>query len=44
MADRAFVATGRGEAEPIAPNARPDGTDDPDGRARNRRVVVGIPR
>lgn len=44
MAGRAFVAAGRGEAEPIAPNARPDGTDDPDGRARNRRVVVNIPR
>lgn len=35
---------GRGEAEPAAPNARPDGQDDPEGRARNRRVVVAIPR
>jgi OOP family OmpA-OmpF porin len=29
-----------GEARPIAPNARPDGSDDPDGRARNRRVEL----
>lgn len=41
---QAFAAVGRGEAEPIAPNTRPDGSDDPDGRARNRRVVVNIPR
>lgn len=33
-------ASGRGEAEPIAPNENADGTDDPDGRARNRRVEV----
>ncbi len=41
---RIFAAEGRGEVEPIAPNTRPDGNDDPDGRARNRRVVVDIPR
>ena len=29
---------GFGEAAPIAPNKNPDGTDNPDGRARNRRV------
>lgn len=44
LSGRTFEATGRGEAEPIAPNARPDGGDDPEGRARNRRVVVVIPR
>jgi outer membrane protein OmpA-like peptidoglycan-associated protein len=44
----AGVDTGRlqprgfGEAQPIAPNANPDGSDDPDGRARNRRVEVVI--
>lgn len=37
-------AEGRGEAEPVAANARPDGQDDPEGRARNRRVVVAMPR
>jgi outer membrane protein OmpA-like peptidoglycan-associated protein len=31
---------GYGETMPIAPNAKPDGTDDPEGRARNRRVEL----
>ncbi|RMF23342.1 MAG: OmpA family protein [Bacteroidetes bacterium] len=28
----------RGESEPVAPNTRPDGSDNPEGRQRNRRV------
>ena len=28
------------ELEPIAPNTKPDGSDDPEGRARNRRVEM----
>lgn len=35
---------GRGEDEPVMANTRPDGQDAPDGRARNRRVVVVMPR
>lgn len=35
--------SGQGEAKPIAPNARPDGSDDPAGRARNRRVELVLP-
>lgn len=31
-----------GETRPIAPNAHEDGTDDPEGRARNRRVDIEI--
>jgi outer membrane protein OmpA-like peptidoglycan-associated protein len=31
---------GRGAADPVAPNARPDGADDPQGRALNRRVEL----
>jgi flagellar motor protein MotB len=31
---------GYGAAKPRAPNLRPDGSDDPDGRARNRRVEI----
>jgi outer membrane protein OmpA-like peptidoglycan-associated protein len=31
-----------GESRPIAPNEKPDGTDDPEGRQRNRRVEVVI--
>jgi outer membrane protein OmpA-like peptidoglycan-associated protein len=39
---RQITTSGKGEAEPIAPNARPDGGDDPAGRARNRRVELII--
>lgn len=35
-------AQGYGETRPLAPEAKPDGADDPDGRARNRRVEVVI--
>ena len=31
---------GRGEADPVAPNTKQDGSDNPRGRARNRRVEV----
>ena len=31
-----------GESKPIAPNQKPDGSDDPEGRQRNRRVEVVI--
>lgn len=31
---------GRGEADPVAPNETEDGEDNPDGRARNRRVEL----
>ena len=31
-----------GETRPVAPNAALDGSDDPEGRARNRRVDVDI--
>ncbi len=44
LGGRRFDALGKGEAEPVAPNAKPDGSDDPDGRARNRRVTVDIPK
>jgi outer membrane protein OmpA-like peptidoglycan-associated protein len=35
-------ARGLGEAEPVAPNQNPDGTDNPAGRQRNRRVEVVV--
>jgi len=44
MDARTFAVEGHGEAEPIAPNSAADGTDDPQGRARNRRVTVDIPK
>lgn len=37
-------AVGFGEADPVAPNETQDGKDDPDGRAKNRRVEVVIPK
>lgn len=37
-------ASGFGEADPVAPNQRPDGTDDAEGRTKNRRVEAIIPR
>jgi outer membrane protein OmpA-like peptidoglycan-associated protein len=41
--ERERLATrGLGKRYPIAPNTNPDGTDDPSGRAKNRRVEVVI--
>ena len=31
---------GRGSKVPVAPNTKPDGSDDPQGRQRNRRVEI----
>ena len=33
---------GFGKANPVAPNTRPDGSDNPDGRAKNRRVEIKV--
>jgi outer membrane protein OmpA-like peptidoglycan-associated protein len=41
-AGRTLAAEGFGEKKPVAPNARPDGSDDPDGRQKNRRVEIRI--
>lgn len=38
--DVTFTVEGRGSAEPVVPNTRPDGSDDPEGRRHNRRVEV----
>lgn len=35
-----FKTQGLGERQPVAPNAKPDGSDDPDGRQKNRRVEI----
>ncbi|MCM3882304.1 OmpA family protein [Frankia sp. R82] len=37
-----YRTVGFGAADPVAPNTRPDGSDDPDGRARNRRVELTV--
>jgi outer membrane protein OmpA-like peptidoglycan-associated protein len=33
---------GLGETKPVAPNTKPDGEDNPDGRQKNRRVEITI--
>jgi outer membrane protein OmpA-like peptidoglycan-associated protein len=40
----AVLVEGRGEAEPVAPNTLPGGGDNPEGRARNRRVEFVLER
>lgn len=40
LGDLEFRLEGHGEARPVAPNAAPDGADDPAGRQRNRRVEI----
>lgn len=36
------TARGLGETRPVAPNTKPDGSDDAQGRQRNRRVEIAI--
>lgn len=38
--DLSYAVVGKGEANPVAPNTKPDGSDNPKGRAKNRRVTV----
>jgi outer membrane protein OmpA-like peptidoglycan-associated protein len=44
LADRPtrFSARGFGSTKPVAANTNPDGSDNPKGRARNRRVAVAF--
>jgi outer membrane protein OmpA-like peptidoglycan-associated protein len=37
-----FATQGFGETQPVAPNTKPDGADDPEGRQKNRRVEIRI--
>jgi outer membrane protein OmpA-like peptidoglycan-associated protein len=37
-----LTTKGFGQTQPIAPNTQPDGTDNPEGRQKNRRVEVII--
>jgi outer membrane protein OmpA-like peptidoglycan-associated protein len=39
---RAVDTVGKGETDPAVPNKRPDGSDDPAGRAKNRRVEIWL--
>ena len=33
---------GWGKANPVAPNTNPDGSDNPEGRQKNRRVEITV--
>ena len=35
-----FAIQGFGAQKPVAPNKKPDGSDDPQGRQKNRRVEI----
>lgn len=37
-----ITTRGWGKTKPVAHNAKPDGTDDPEGRAKNRRVEIVV--
>lgn len=37
-----YEVIGYGESRPVAPNTKPDGSDNPEGRAKNRRVEIRI--
>jgi outer membrane protein OmpA-like peptidoglycan-associated protein len=40
LKDVKFIVEGFGETKPVAPNTKPDGSDDPEGRQKNRRVEI----
>jgi outer membrane protein OmpA-like peptidoglycan-associated protein len=42
LAAPGLTTAGLGAKDPVAPNKHPDGSDDPDGRQRNRRVKIII--
>ena len=42
ISSKRLVAKGYGESRPIAPNDKPDGSDNPEGRAKNRRTDFKI--
>ena len=44
LAKMQFTIVGFGARNPVAPNRKPDGSDDPAGRQRNRRVTFIIPK
>jgi len=40
VAAEQIVTTGMGKAQPLSPNKKADGTDDPEGRSKNRRAEI----
>ena len=41
-ASNSITARGFGDTKPIAPNKKPNGSDDPEGRQKNRRVEITL--
>jgi len=42
LSDIRFSTSGHGATKPVAPNTKPDGSDNPEGRQKNRRVEIVI--
>jgi outer membrane protein OmpA-like peptidoglycan-associated protein len=42
LGDMHFLTNGYGAKKPVAPNLKPDGSDDPEGRQKNRRVEIVV--
>ncbi len=42
LGNRSVTTQGLGEKQPVAPNNKPDGSDDPEGRQKNRRVEIKV--
>jgi photosystem I P700 chlorophyll a apoprotein A2 len=42
VADANIATRGWGRTKPLAHNTKPDGSDDPEGRAKNRRVEIVV--
>ena len=42
LSGRNMTTAGKGETEPVVSNTKPDGSDDPEGRQKNRRVEITI--
>ncbi|MCF8370304.1 MAG: OmpA family protein [Bacteroidales bacterium] len=42
ISQKRLIAIGYGESKPVAPNANPDGTDNPEGRKLNRRIELNV--
>ena len=42
IAEAIITTRGLGETKPVAPNANPDGSDNPKGRQQNRRVEITV--
>lgn len=42
IARNRIIVKGHGESQPVAPNIHPDGSDNPDGRQKNRRIEIKV--